>query len=319
MKLSDYSNKTCLPEKYLRDNLGLSEYTDRDGSTVLEIPYFTKDSKLFRKRLRKKDNERWWSPGEGLIPYGLNLFSETSDYVVLCEGESDCQTLVYSGYNALGVPGAATFKTEWTQYVNTKQTVYLAGDNDEAGKKFNQDVAEKLLEGGYGGEIKTITMPEGVKDVNQLYNSKSGVRFLDLMKGAEKVASGGWSEELDHHNNIPPRGEYSMMVEALPVIDLSQMPEPQAMTFIIEDMVPEGYLSVLFGDGGRGKSFLTLHMASCIATGKNFLDKNVVKCNVLYVDFELDELEQTRRAYKVARGLGLERPPKGLYYLAPGS
>jgi hypothetical protein len=36
---------------------------------------------------------------------------------------------------------------------------------------------------------------------------------------------------------------------------------------------------------------------------------------VLYIDAELDDEEFRRRAYAVARGLGLQRPPKGLYYL----
>jgi RecA-family ATPase len=68
---------------------------------------------------------------------------------------------------------------------------------------------------------------------------------------------------------------------------------------------------------GQGKSYIGLHIACCVATGKQFLGKGVQQGNALYVDFELDEAEQARRAYKVARGLGLEKPPEGLFYFSP--
>ena len=95
------------------------------------------------------------------------------------------------------------------------------------------------------------------------------------------------------------------------------MPEPVPRRFIIEDLIPENFITSLYGDGGTGKSFIALFIAFSVARGESFAGKKVEKGNVLYVDAELDVEEQARRAYAVARGLGLERPPEGLYYCRP--
>jgi len=103
----------------------------------------------------------------------------------------------------------------------------------------------------------------------------------------------------------------------LRVSRLSDGSEPEPMRFLLEDFIPEGYPTMLYGDGGQGKSLLALHLGCSVAAGVPFLGKTVVKGNVLYCDFELDEREQKRRAYKAARGLGLARPPEGLLYFSP--
>src|SRR6185503_11481355 len=65
----------------------------------------------------------------------------------------------------------------------------------------------------------------------------------------------------------------------------------------------------------QGKSLLACRMSSNICHGQAFAGKAVTKGPVLYLDAELDLDEFTRRAYRVARGMGLEKPPEGLHYL----
>ena len=48
-----------------------------------------------------------WNSGEGkIVPYGLERLDEArkAGYLVLVEGESDCWTLWYQGFPALGIP-----------------------------------------------------------------------------------------------------------------------------------------------------------------------------------------------------------------------
>jgi hypothetical protein len=62
---------------------------------------------------------------------------------------------------------------------------------------------------------------------------------------------------------------------------------------------------------------LALSAGTAIAGGADkWLGRKVKNCQVLYMDFELDADEQRRRAYQVARGVYLEKPPHDLLYVS---
>jgi hypothetical protein len=92
-------------------------------------------------------------------------------------------------------------------------------------------------------------------------------------------------------------------------------PEPPWRAWVLPGRVPEGATTILYGDAGTLKSWTAIHIALCVATGAPWLGQPVVASPVMYVDAELDKEEFMRRAYDVARGLGLPRPPEGLHYL----
>jgi RecA-family ATPase len=96
--------------------------------------------------------------------------------------------------------------------------------------------------------------------------------------------------------------------------------EPEPRRFAIAELVPDGAVTALYGDGGQGKSYLALLLSIHSCLGIPFAGKAVEKRAVLYLDAELEATEFIRRAYKVARGLGLSEPPHGLhYYQLPGA
>jgi RecA-family ATPase len=98
------------------------------------------------------------------------------------------------------------------------------------------------------------------------------------------------------------------------LIKVWEQPEPEARRFLIAKLIPEGAVTSLYGDGGVGKSLVALHIGLSLCVGISFAGLDVIKGNVLYLDGELDALEFTRRAYRVARGMRLDQPPSGLYY-----
>jgi hypothetical protein len=100
-------------------------------------------------------------------------------------------------------------------------------------------------------------------------------------------------------------------------IDLSQVPEPGPRKWVWERRIPDRAPTVFYGDGGLAKSYIGQLLANHIARGTPLFGGAVMPGRVLYVDFELDLEEQTRRAYFVARGVGLSVPPPGIYYLQP--
>jgi AAA domain len=78
-----------------------------------------------------------------------------------------------------------------------------------------------------------------------------------------------------------------------------------------------GYVTAVVGDGGTGKSFLLCDLATALLTGGPWLGLAVQRVkNVLYCDAELDLDTMKERAWQIARGRGLDRPPKGLHYLS---
>ena len=110
---------------------------------------------------------------------------------------------------------------------------------------------------------------------------------------------------------------YSRAVGELAPISLSALPEPSPQTTLLNGRLPEGFPTILYGDGGQGKSYLALALATGIASGKGLGGISLPKGVSLYLDWELSLNEQLRRAYRVARGFGLSEPPRDLLYLEP--
>ena len=71
-----------------------------------------------------------------------------------------------------------------------------------------------------------------------------------------------------------------------------------------------GFVTVVVGSGGTGKSYLLVDLAIAALTGGTWLGMAVTRVrSVLYVDAELDADTMRERSWAVARGRGLDRPP----------
>jgi len=80
--------------------------------------------------------------------------------VIICEGQIDTLTLRQHGYNSCGIYGSHLWKDEWTKILGNKR-VYLAFDNDEAGRKAVEFIGKKL-----GPKTSVLLPPEKSKDWN---------------------------------------------------------------------------------------------------------------------------------------------------------
>lgn len=105
--------------------------------------------------------------------------------------------------------------------------------------------------------------------------------------------------------------------DAVTPIRFAEMDPPGPREYAIEGIVPKCHTTKIFGDGGSAKSIIALSAGTAIARGaESWLGRKVQNCPVLYGDFELDADEQRRRAYQVARGLDLDKPPHDLLYVS---
>lgn len=196
--VEDYANEKKLPADWLREFWRINEGVDKSVGAFLRMPYFDAEQQqiLFRKRYPKGAAKRFaWSNGASgkLLLYGEWLAEKMQDagYAVLCEGESDTQTLWYLGFPALGVPGATTFKPEWAQRLAGLK-LYLHIEPDNGGQVFRSNMLKKLYSGVFLGEVFTFSCgPTGHKDPSELFialgKDEAEKKLRELMDGAKKV------------------------------------------------------------------------------------------------------------------------------------
>uniref|UniRef100_A0A6H1ZF89 Putative primase n=1 Tax=viral metagenome TaxID=1070528 RepID=A0A6H1ZF89_9ZZZZ len=135
LTVKEYATAKKLPADWLRNTFFLE-----DG---LVIPYFDQERNLVSVRYRFEldgPNRFKWRKGDKPILYGLDRFFR-DQVVFLVEGESDAQTLAFHDRNVLGIPGASTFKKEWSRYFSIAPP-WVVKEADSGGAVF----IKRLLE-----------------------------------------------------------------------------------------------------------------------------------------------------------------------------
>lgn len=89
---------------------------------------------------------------------------------------------------------------------------------------------------------------------------------------------------------------------------------PPPQDFVLQDYIPAGSVTSLYAKGGSSKSFIALMLGFHVVRGEKIFDRDIQQGPVLYLDAELDELTAERRAWMIARGLGINHLPDGLHY-----
>lgn len=152
---------------------------------------------------------------------------------------------------------------------------------------------------------------EKIKKASHIRNLKEkGQRFIQAI---EKEAP--WEEIQSLQREISTEDLQSDSQ----IISLADY-NPQGMTWLLDGAIPDKFPTTIYGDGGLGKSYLGLHLGILAAKGgESFLGFQFPQepLKVLYLDWELDKDEFSRRAEKVSMGLELPKVPGNLYYYSP--
>ena len=182
--LEEYADAKGFSTSKLRE-WGLSTETV-NGSSVLAVPYLDQDGKLLRRRFRGARSRRWWE-GRNLpiYPYGLERLVDVvpGDPILVVEGESDCHAAWLGGFNAFGLPGATTWRSEWKGHLEGLD-IYVWEEPDQGGASFSRSLAgefpdAKLIQGA------------GVKDVAELY-ARTGSEFGARLMEPESAWRSAW-------------------------------------------------------------------------------------------------------------------------------
>jgi DNA-binding CsgD family transcriptional regulator len=294
LTLVDLAMEKQLPWQFLF-HLGVMEHP----SGGLCIPYHLADGSLaprhrIRTALVAKEGS-YWSTGTGaIVPYGLARLEEArkAGYLVLVEGESDCWTLWYQGFQALGLPGAEMIRTLEASMLTGIDRVYIMQEPDAGGTSFVNQITRKLEAWQWQGKAFMLRLP-GAKDPNEWYQQdRQGFRtaFQQALEQAEPL-----SYPNSPSSQVPPQ-QGQPTIFSLPDL-LSWTLPPVCWT--IPEMLPEG-LTLLAGKPKLGKSWLALSVALSIAAGGMALGTQPVKQgDVLYLALEDNARRLQARAMRL--------------------
>ena len=118
---------------------------------------------------------------------------------------------------------------------------------------------------------------------------------------AEEMSGGEFNAAIPWHEEIPGPAPPTAWFESATVFD-GVLLQPQK--WLAKDLVPARNVTLLYGDGGTGKSLLSLQLAFCVATGTPWLGVDVSRGRAMYLSAEDEKEEIHRRLAAVASGSG---------------
>ena len=132
--------------------------------------------------------------------FGIDrLLDENTEYVVRSEGEMDRIISEQHGFpTACPTSGAGTFKPEWVKYFRNLKRLYLAQDNDEAGRNATKRLCEKLCK---VVDVYVVNWPENFPekgDITDFYTKceQTTEDFQRLLNSATKYVDPDLEERL---------------------------------------------------------------------------------------------------------------------------
>lgn len=254
LTLAEYAAYVKLSQDFLTKTFHI-----RETPKGLEMPYLNEAREevatRIRTRLKAKEGSRW---PKGTVPtvyglWGLERMKKAGN-VLLVEGESDTQVCWFNQTPALGIPGAQVFKKEWASLVLPFSLIGIIQEPGEAGERFVKSICAALKEASYQGQIKAVTLLE--KDPRDLW-LKHGIRFKEELKVAIVRAlaidlKGKATEAKQQRTPITVR-----------VSDVQR----EEVNWLWTHRIPRGKLTIIEGDPGEGKSFLSQAIATAVSRG----------------------------------------------------
>jgi len=236
-----------------------------DKSALIFRYLLMSGQKAQRQRIRLSLNgeKRFiWNRSEGKpTAYGLWKIEEWRKAgvhdLILCEGESDSLTFWFYGLAALGVPGADLCSVLRAPHVAGFRRVLICKENDQGGETFEKGMTARVGEIDFDGQIAIVEMGKAnVKDANELHLRTCGDPGGFEAEWSELVAA------------ARPADAPRMGLEIVVASDVKTKP----VEWIWPGRIPRGKLSILAGDPGLGKSFVTLDLAARLSAGAAWPD-----------------------------------------------
>jgi hypothetical protein len=266
------------------------KYFDTHGNLLASVvrhePDGTREGKTFRPWCYRSG--KWVQGAPDLRPLYQLPSVATSPTVVLVEGEGKADALHSVGVvatSAMQGARAPIEKTDWSPLAG--KTVVIWPDNDEPGLSYARDASAKLV--SIGCRVKVVPVADKPAKWDAGDCVAEGGDVGAILSTAVEVAS-----------QPKPR------IRILDLDDLENLAPP---SFLIDDVLTEGGLSVLWGRSGGMKSFVALDMAMCIAAGIPWHGRPVRQGLVVYLAAEGSHgLGRRAIGWRRTRGRDLPKP-----------
>jgi DNA primase len=140
-------------------------------SKAVTIPWFNPDGKLANIKFRKVGEKTFWYQRGGIgvrsLVWGIDIvYKNQQRECALVESETDAMFLMSAGVNAIAT-GGSVLTDEKAEVIKRSpiERLYIATDNDPAGRLLQQQVIDKL---SGSVELFTVRIPDEYKDVNDI-------------------------------------------------------------------------------------------------------------------------------------------------------
>lgn len=286
-------------------------YHDENGREVfVKQRYSPKNFKL----AHKGENGRYfWGKGDhSPVLYRLPelVSSKPEEPIFIVEGEKDADRLASMGLVATtNFDGAGKWLPTYNMHFYGR-TVWIIPDNDEAGVRHAQKVAQELCPVAL--TVKLITLPglsehEDVNDWLDQGHVKEEL-FALCLDAPEWIAAEETAVSIPDVEKIEKDAEPQPLIPGLAIQSLSSLLRIKfdPLVYLVASLVALGYLALLVGRPKSGKSWLILQAAMCIDMELPFLDRSTTHARILYFALE----EGKRRIQERAKLLDWE--PKNI-------
>ncbi len=263
------TNGAAPPER--KREIASYDYTDEDGNLIFQVVRY--EPKTFVQR--RKERGRWIYQVRGVrqVPYRLPELVEAianERTVYISEGEKDVDNLTKLGVIATcNAGGAGKWQADWAEIFRDADVVLLP-HNDQAGRDHMAMVGASLVD--VARSVRLLTLP--------------GL----ALKGdvSDWMAAGGTAEALHElAASAPPFGaQFNSRFGGLRWEDIGRFAGAVGYSWLVEDIIPLGEISLVYGDSGTSKSFDMFDMGMCVARGQTFNGRTVEPGLVVYVAAE---------------------------------
>jgi hypothetical protein len=253
-----HAKKTINPERRI---VATYDYYDEDKKLLFQAVRY--DPKDFRQR-RRDSNGNWiWNlNGVRRVLYRLPelLAADPKATIFVCEGEQDVDRLRERGLVATTNPmGAGQWLDEYSECLRGRETV-IPPDNDQAGRDHAQVVARSLH--GVAASVKILELP-GLPPKGDVSN------WLDAGGDAEQlcVLAENAPEWTPTAVTAQQEGEDTKAESKPFVVHCLADVHAEEVVWLWCPYIPLGKLTILEGDPGLGKSWMTCAIATATAQG----------------------------------------------------
>lgn len=270
--LKDFSDHNPIERKVI----GTEYYTYRnmDGLEVYRIVKLKLEGGSKKYWIELKDKNEWRRPKKDeeydLFPYNVDKFKDTS-HLIICEGEKDADTVNKLNITWLGTSapfGCKNWPNKITPYFKDKKDVVFLYDvgNDRYVQKHAtvlQNAFPKL--NIYIARVPLKEIEADITDYLNKFSDSAGNKHIDVKQGK-------FIEILTSAKEFKLEPRIYETTHLKPILISLDSVKPEPVEWLWFNRIPMGKLSLLVGDPGVGKSFLTIYFAAKVTNGNAWPD-----------------------------------------------